>query len=115
MSVPHPLLSPPVSNSTMLAFQSALYETTQGVSPQHQPAAGTHEGYDAGGFLHTDASSNERRASLELYRPFTNEECLQLASTLPSSDAWMALEGQLQYNTGVRHPQTICVLTPSCP
>lgn len=100
MSVPHPLLSPPVSNSTMLAFQSALYETTQGVSPQHQPAAGTHEGYDAGGFLHTDASSNERRASLELYRPFTNEECLQLASTLPSSDAWMALEGQLQYNTG---------------
>lgn len=108
-SRPHPLLSPHVSNSAMLAFQSGLYETRQGLLLQEQSAAQqksakSHEGCDAGGFLHTDATSGERRAGLDLYRPLTYEECLQLTTdTLKASDARMTFDSQLQHCADVRH------------
>lgn len=91
MSIPHPLLSPPLSNNAMLAFESALYGTNQGELPQHRPAiwqnsAETHRGYDHEGSWQTDANSSERRAGLDRYMPLTKEEWVQLATSTHSAD-----------------------------
>ena len=91
MSIPHPLLSPPLSNNAMLAFESALYGTNQGELPQHRPAiwqnsSETHRGYDHEGSWQTDANSSERRAGLDRYMPLTKEEWVQLATSTQSAD-----------------------------